>query len=63
MKRMPVWRSAESSPGASARAVDGTVFALRPLFGKGGAPGMDMSIEAPVSQRVDIRHSALSGAV
>jgi len=36
---------------------------LRPLFGKGGAPGMDMSIEAPMSQRVDIRHNALCGAL
>ena len=30
---MPVWRSAESSPGASASALDGPELALRRLFG------------------------------
>src|SRR5712672_20523 len=30
---MPMWRSAESSPGASASALDGPELALRRLFG------------------------------
>ena len=33
MKRMPVWRSAESSSGASASALDGSELALRRLLG------------------------------
>jgi hypothetical protein len=42
MKRRPVWRNAESSPGASASALDGPEFALRRLFGRGGTSIMDI---------------------
>jgi hypothetical protein len=57
MKPMPVWRSAESSPGALASASDSTLgpeLALRRLSGIGRPSVMDIPIEAGVS-RVDMR--------